>query len=73
VAAPCPFLEKAEYLGFKHGARRWRSTDGQQLYTWDALHGEVEVFNTRGRHLGARDPADGRFVKRAVKGRRIDV
>jgi hypothetical protein len=36
------------------------------------LHGEVEVFNKRGRHLGAMSP-DGQYVKPPVRGRQIDV
>jgi hypothetical protein len=41
------------------------------LDTWDSLHGEVEVFNKRGRHLGVVDPISGEFLKPAVKGRKI--
>lgn len=60
-------------LGFKNGNKLWRSLDGDRYYTWDSLHGEIEVFNRRGRHLGAADPATGRVIKPAVKGRSIDV
>jgi len=66
-------LDNFEYLGFIAGARRWRSDSGQRLYAWDALHGEVEVFNGRGRHLGGVDAVTGAQVKLAVPGRRIDV
>ncbi|MGQ9005590.1 colicin E3/pyocin S6 family cytotoxin [Bacillus subtilis] len=43
------------------------------MYTWDSLHGEVEVFNKRGFHLGSADPKTGAFIKSAVKGRRLNV
>lgn len=66
-------LDDFEPLGFVHGSRRWRSRDGARLYTWDALHGEVEVFNARGQHLGAIDPTSGVVLKQAVRGRRIEV
>ena len=66
-------LDNFEYLGAFGGERRWRSHDGKRLYTWDSLHGEVEVFNARGRHLGALDPMTGALVKEAVPGRDIDV
>jgi len=69
---PC-FLDECEYLGFVHSARRWRNRNGSRLYTWDSLHGEIEVFNKRGCHLGAADPVTGIVSKPAVKGRRIDV
>lgn len=66
-------MDECESLGFVHGAQRWRSVDGRRLYTWDDLHGEIEVFNKRGFHLGAADPITGVVFKPAVKGRRIDV
>lgn len=55
------------------GQKIWRSPDGQRLYTWDSLHGEVEIYNKRGQHLGVQDPCTGKLIKDAVKGRRIDV
>jgi hypothetical protein len=69
---PC-FLDACESLGFISGERRWRSPDGKRLYTWDALHGEIEAFNARGRHLGALDAVTGSPIKGPVRGRRIDV
>jgi len=60
-------------LGAINGRRRWRSPDGKRLYKWDALHGEIEVFNARGKHLGALDPLTDLVVKDAVRGRKIDV
>jgi len=51
----------------------WRSENGDRLYTWDELHGEVEVFNKHGWHLGALDPVKGTLIKDAVRGRRLDV
>ncbi|WP_420715284.1 colicin E3/pyocin S6 family cytotoxin [Corallococcus sp. BB11-1] len=62
-----------ESLGSRDGEKRWRSLDGERLYTWDSLHGEIEVFNKRGRHLGALDAVSGKLIKEAVKGRVIDV
>lgn len=67
------FLDTVVSLGFKNGQRLWRSADGERYYTWDSLHGEVEVFNRRGRHLGAADARTGRFIKGPVRGRSIDV
>jgi hypothetical protein len=65
-------LDQFEYLGAR-GERRWRSHNGRRLYTWDSVHGEVEVFNARGKHLGALDPKTGEWIKPAVPGRKIDV
>jgi hypothetical protein len=66
------YLDQCNSLGAIGGNKRWRSEDGKRLYTWDSLHGEIEVFNSRGCHLGVLDP-DGNFIKEAVKGRKIDV
>lgn len=66
------FLEECESLGAVNGQKRWRSIDNNKIYTWDSLHGEIEVFNKRGLHLGALYP-NGDFKKEAIKGRKIDV
>jgi hypothetical protein len=34
---------------------------------------EVEVYNSRGWHLGVMHPITGDWIKPAVKGRKIDV
>lgn len=74
VPIPKPsFLDGCDYLGAFNGERRWRSKDGKRVFTWDSLHGEIEVFNKRGRHLGALDALNGNKTKSAVPGRTIDV
>ena len=76
MAIPIPipsFLDECESLGAFNGERRWRSHGGKRLYTWDFLHGEIEVFSRRGRHLGVADARTGIRIKPAVKGRHIDV
>ena len=67
------FLDTCEYLGYIHGARRWRSRDGKDLLAWDSLHGEIEVYNTRGEHRATKHAVSGLWIKHAVRGRRIDV
>ncbi|MBV8745537.1 MAG: hypothetical protein JO134_10905 [Xanthobacteraceae bacterium] len=66
-------LDDFEYLGAFSRERRWRSHDGKRLYTWDSLHGEVEVFNARGRHLGALDPMNRSAGQGTGAGEEIDV
>lgn len=76
MTVPIPttsFLDKCELLGAFGGHRRWRSLDGKRLYTWDSLHGEIEVYNRRGRHLGAADALTGVLIKPARRERHIDV
>lgn len=74
VPIPQPsFLNQCVRLKTINGERRWGSVDGTRIYTWDSLHGEIEVFNARGVHLGVLDAVNGLPIKAAVKGRRIDV
>jgi hypothetical protein len=70
--ASSEFLSQQESLSYQ-GASRWRSADGERIYTWDHTHGEIEVFNKRGKHLGAADPQTGVLIKPPRKGRTIDV
>ncbi|WP_462277238.1 colicin E3/pyocin S6 family cytotoxin [Ferruginibacter sp.] len=73
IPIPKPsFLDECISSGARNGSKRWRSENGKRLYTWDSLHGEIEVFNAQGYHLGVLD-AEGNFIKPAVKGRKIDV
>lgn len=69
---PC-FLDDQIPIGAFGSQKRWSSSDGKRFYTWDSLHGEIEVFNKRGLHLGAADAETGILIKPAVKGRFIDV
>jgi hypothetical protein len=69
---PC-YLDSFDVWKIVHGRKIWRSADGKRLYTWDSLHGEIEVYTARGRHLGAIDAVDGKLVKTAEKGRKISV
>ncbi|NBY57342.1 MAG: hypothetical protein EBQ57_03255 [Actinobacteria bacterium] len=65
------FIRRLERY-FYQGQRIWISDDRRFRYTWDSLHGEVEVYSRRGRHLGVLD-CNGTTIGSAVKGRRIDV
>ena len=68
------FLDTCTYLGFIYGERRWRSIEDDVIYTWDALHGEIEGYDGRGRHIvGAMDAMTGEPTKPARRGRRIRV
>jgi hypothetical protein len=66
-------LDICEFLGYIYGERRWRSPDGHYLYTWDSLHGEIEVFDKRGHHAFVADAVTGETLKPKRKGRRIRV
>jgi hypothetical protein len=66
------YLDDCVFLVYIRGNRTWRSRNGRRLYTWDSLHGEIEVFDLRGRHVGVLS-ADGQWRKGPVVGRWIDV
>ncbi|MGH6689703.1 MAG: colicin E3/pyocin S6 family cytotoxin [Gammaproteobacteria bacterium] len=59
--ASIPVPWKARFLSTldrvpRRGEPRWRNATRDRFYEWDRRHGELEVYNNRGRHLGAVDP-----------------
>jgi len=65
------FIRKLERYFFE-GRHIWISDDRRFRFTWDSLHGEVEVYTRRGRHVGVMN-CNRQLIGSAVKGRRIDV
>ena len=49
------------------------SGKGRRYYEWDYTHGDVEVYDARGNHLGSANPANGEPTKPPVPGRRINL
>jgi RHS repeat-associated protein len=45
----------------------------REYYEWDYTHGDIEVYNRRGVHIGSMDPGTGQIIKPAVPGRSIRV
>jgi hypothetical protein len=43
----------------------------RRLFEWDYTHGDIEVYNGRGVHLGSMDPVTGEMSKGPVPGRTI--
>ncbi|MBB3111958.1 hypothetical protein FHS18_004026 [Paenibacillus phyllosphaerae] len=63
-------LEPTSYFWKKERIYR----DAERFYHKDALHGEVEVYDKRGRHIGVMTPeGDWHPKKQAVKGRKITI
>ncbi|WP_328528974.1 colicin E3/pyocin S6 family cytotoxin [Nocardioides sp. NBC_00368] len=52
------------------GGLRKRWTWDGNILEWDSQHGEVEMYNKRGKHLGAYDPETGNQVKGPEAGRK---
>ena len=48
-----------------------QSGKNKQYYTWDHTHGDIEVFDRNGKHLGSMNPNTGVIHKPAVPGRTL--
>jgi len=57
----------------RRGGARWISVDGERIWEWDSLHGHIEGYNKRGRHIGVFDAMTGERIGPAVRGRSINV
>ena len=70
VAKPKPcYMDQFEFYKVIDGRKVYRGNG--RLYSWDGLHGEIEVFNKQGWHLGALDAKTGELIKQARKDRRL--
>jgi hypothetical protein len=45
----------------------------RRYFVWDYTHGDIEVFDKLGNHLGSMDPGTGDMIKPAVPGRTITI
>jgi hypothetical protein len=50
--------------------KRWK--DAEFIYEWDTLHGRVEKYDKKGKHLGEFDCETGKQTKEANPIRRIE-
>ena len=54
-----------------------RKTSGtgrdKRYYEWDSAHGDIEVYDRRGNHLGSMEPTTGNMYKDPVPGRYITL
>lgn len=61
VAKPKPcYMDQFEFYKVIDGRKVYRGNG--RLYSWDELHGEIEVFNKQGWHLGALDAKTGELL-----------
>lgn len=63
----------SELPGYRAGIR----TNGlggkkREYYSWDDTHGDIEVFDRAGNHLGSMHPQSGMMHKPPVHGRTLD-
>jgi hypothetical protein len=64
-------LDSCKVVAVQDNRKIYKDPSEPRYYTWDSLHGELEVFNKSGYHLGVACPRTGEMIKPAVKGRRI--
>lgn len=50
-----------------------KSGSSKRYYEWDYTHQDIEVYNSKGKHLGSMDPFDGTMYKGPVNGRTIKL
>ena len=44
----------------------------KEFYEWDGIHNDIEVYDSKGRHKGSKDPVTGEIYKGPVRGRRLE-
>jgi len=69
---PC-YLDKFEVVKVVGKRKIHADPKRTRYYTWDGMHGEIEVFDRNGFHLAALNAITGIFKKPAVKGRKINL
>ena len=62
-----------EYKSVGKGRRTSGTGKKQQYYEWDYTHGDIEMYNSKGKHMGSVHPETGLIYKPAVKGRKIKL
>ena len=65
------FFKKLLKEKVRNGRITYKDKEGY-LYQWDELHGEWQMYNKNGNHLGVLDDF-GNPIKDAVKGRKISL
>ena len=69
---PC-YLDSFDVYRVIGNKKVWCNSDKSRFFTWDGLHGEIEVYNRSGLHLGVADAVTGATIKPSVKGRYINL
>jgi hypothetical protein len=66
-----PGFPGAKKMPSKNQRTRWVTPDGKIL-EWDYQHGDVEVYDKRGKHKGSADPNSGKMTKDPIPGRKTN-
>jgi hypothetical protein len=63
---------KARRTEPKGRRKRWVDEETGHIFEWDYQHGRVEMYDSRGGHLGEFDPKTGQQTKERDPARRIE-
>lgn len=69
---PC-FLDNCLKYKVEGNFQIYKDKYEPRFYTWDFTHGEIEVFNKQGKHVGVIDAITGEPIKPPVRGRKINL
>lgn len=72
VCRDSQFFNKLVSHGSRNGKALYKDDNGY-FYLWDSLHGQWQMFNDRGFHIGVLDKYGKKRIKNAVKGRTINI
>jgi hypothetical protein len=75
-STPLPELQASQEFGNRCARTKESRTNGlsgkaRQFYQWDYIHRDIELYNSKGRHLGTIDPTTGEFTEQPVRERSI--
>ena len=66
------FFKKLTSVGVRNGKATYKDNN-DYYYQWDSLHGEWQMYNKRGRHIGVLNETGTRKIKDAIKSRKIQL
>jgi hypothetical protein len=58
---------------FRNGIKSSGYGKDLRYYEWDFTHGDIEVYNSSGRHVGSMHPESGLMYKPAIPGRKLNL
>ena len=66
------FFKNLTSVGVRSGKSTYKDNN-DYYYQWDSLHGEWQMYNKRGRHIGVLNDTGTQKTKEAVKSRKIEL
>lgn len=67
------FFKNLIPIGKRNGRSTYKNINEDYYYQWDSLHGEWQVYNKKGRHIGVLNEIGNKKIKNAKKSRKINI